>query len=101
MSFELSTDDDARDADRRLRIGDRRALAVFSASPSRVAEIGADHVDLAHELGALADERRSTQRLGKLAVADAVALGDLECEVARYDVHLPAAHLLDEDPVLH
>src|SRR5438477_765820 len=101
VSFELATDDDRRDADRRLRIGDRRALAVFSASPGRVAEIGADHVDLAHEFGALADERRSTKRLGELAVADSVALSDFEREVARDHVDLPSTHLLHEHAVFH
>src|SRR2546421_2551205 len=95
-SLQFSTNDDAPDADRRLCVGDRRALAIFAASPSGVAEIGADHVDLAHELGALADERRPSERLGELAIADPVALGDLECEVSRHDIHLPAAHFFDE-----
>ena len=40
--------------------------------PTRVGEVSliavaADHVDLAHELGALTDERRAAERLGELA----------------------------------
>src|SRR5438552_3198381 len=101
VSFELATDDDRRDADRWLRIGDRRALSIFAASPSRVAEITSDHIYFRHQLVALADERRSTKRLGELAVADAVALRYLEGEVARYDIDLAAAHLLDEDAVFY
>src|SRR5204862_2280831 len=82
-SFELPAHNDARDADRGLRIGDRRALAIFSTSSSRVAEIGADHVDFAHELGALANQRGSSEWLGELSISYPVALGDLECENAR------------------
>src|SRR5438046_8147762 len=101
VSLELATDDDRWNADRRLRIGDRCALAVFSASPGRVAEIGADHVDLAHELRALADQRCAAQRLGELAVADSVALSDFEREVARDHVDLPSTHLLPEHALFH
>src|SRR5438874_928658 len=101
LSLELSAHDDGWDADGWLRIGDRRALSVFAASPSRVAEITSDHIYFRHQLGALADERRSTKRLGELAVADPIALGDLEGEVARDDIDLAAAHLLDEDAVFY
>src|SRR5213595_3252369 len=101
VSLELAAHDDGRDADRWLRICDRRALAVFSASPGRIAEITPDHIDFAHQLRALADQRCAAQRLGELAVADAVALGDFEGEVARYDIDLAATHLLHEHAVLH
>src|SRR5438552_2783518 len=99
-SLDSSTDDDGRDTEGRLRIGDGRALAVLAARPGGVAEIPADHVDLAHELRPLPDERRAPQRFGELPVTNAVALCDLEGEVAADDVDLPAAHLLDENAVL-
>src|SRR5438309_2510395 len=98
-SLELSPYDNGRNSDRRLSVGDRCALAVFSACSSRVAEIGADHVDLAHELRALAYQRRSSQGLSQFSISDAIALRDFEGEIARHDVDLSAAHLLDEDPV--
>ena len=86
--------------ERRLRVGDRRALAVLAAGAGRVPEIPADHVDLAHELRPLSHEGRAAQRLRELPVADPIALRDLEGEVAAHDVDLPAAHLLHEDAVL-
>src|SRR5712692_1960618 len=101
LSLELAADDDRRDAQGRLRVGDRRALAILAARAGGVAEVPADHVDLTHEFRSLADERRAAQRLSELAVADAVALGDLEGEVAAHHVDLSAAHLLHEDAVLH
>src|SRR5207247_3818019 len=100
-SLEFAAHYDAGDSNCRLRIGDRRALAIFSASPSRVAEIGADHVDFAHQLRALSHERRTTQRLGECAIPDAVALSDLEGEVAGHDVDLTAPHFLYKDAVFH
>src|SRR5256886_12476013 len=84
----LAADDHARDAEGRLRVGDRRALPVLAARADGVAEIPADHVDLAHELRALPDQRRAAERLGLLPVADPVALGELESEVAAHDVDL-------------
>src|SRR5947208_13638787 len=98
-SLQLPANDDARDADRRLRVGDRRALANFATRPCGISKVISDHIDLAHELGALADECGAAQRFGERPIADAVALGDLECEVARDDVDLTAAHLLHEDAV--
>src|SRR6267143_4723933 len=76
-SLHSSADDDGGNAEGRLRIGDGGALAVLAARPGGVAEIPADHVDLAHELRPLPDERRAPQRLGELAIANAVALRDL------------------------
>src|SRR6267143_2814716 len=100
-SLQLAANDDARDADGWLRVGDGRALTVFSASPSRVAEIRSDHVDFGHQLRALPNQCCSPQRLGELAVAYPIALGDLEREVAGHDVDLTAAHLLYKHAVLH
>src|SRR2546430_16031389 len=100
-SFQLSADDDRGDPQRGLRVGDGRALPILPAGPRRVPQIGPDHVDLAHELWTLADERRAAERLRQLAVADPVALGDLEREVPRNDVDLTATHLLHEHAVLH
>src|SRR5207245_3279524 len=79
-SFELPAYYDRRNPDCWLRVGHWGALPVLSAGSGGVAEIVPDHVDLAHQLGALADERRATQRFGELPVADAAALGDLEGE---------------------
>src|SRR6185503_19751693 len=99
-SLDLSADDHRRDPKGWLSVGDRRALAILAARARRIPKIPPDHVDLAHELWALADERRAAQRLSELPVADAVTLGDLEGEVAAHDVDLPTAHLLHEDAVL-
>src|SRR5436190_1924618 len=76
-----------------------RAITL-SIAPSLIS-IDPDHVDLAHELRTLADQRRAAERLRQLAVADPVALGDLEGEVPRNDVDLTATHLLHEHAVLH
>src|SRR5207253_2596552 len=73
-SFQFPAHHDRGDADRWLGVGDRRSLPVLAACPGGVTEIAPDHVDLAHELRALADERRSAEWLSELTVADAVAL---------------------------
>src|SRR5436305_11801423 len=86
VRLDLPAHDDARDAERGLRVGDGRALAVLAARPDGVAEVRADRVDLAHELRSLTDERRAAERLSLRAVADAVALGALEGEVAAHHV---------------
>src|SRR6266568_495047 len=100
-SLQLSAYDDAGNSNRWLGVGDRRSLTVLSTCARRIAEIISDHIDLTHQLRALAYQRGAPQRLGELAVVDAIALGDLEREVARHDVDLPAAHLLHEHSVLH
>src|SRR5687767_3602265 len=96
----LPADHDRGDPQRRLCVGDGRALPVLAAGAGRVAEVPAHHVDLAHELRPLPDEGRSAQRLGQAPVADAVRLGHLEREVPADDVDLAAAHLPDEDAVV-
>src|SRR3989442_15166209 len=101
LSFQLPAHHDRGDADGRLRVRHRRALPVLAAGAGRVAEVGADHVDLAHQLRPPAHQRRTPQRLRELPVAAPVALGDLECEVPGNDVDLATAHLLHEDAVLH
>src|SRR5688500_18600265 len=98
--LDLPADHDRGDPQRRLCVGDGRALPVLAAGAGRVAEVPAHHVDLAHELRPLPDERRSAQRLGQAPVADAVRLGHLEREVPADDVDLAAAHLPDEDAVV-
>src|SRR5919201_1429475 len=82
-SLELPAHNDRGDADRRLRISDRRALAVLATGPRGIAKVISDHVYFAHQLWPLTYERRAAERLGELAVADPVALRDLEGEVAR------------------
>src|SRR5205807_1982416 len=77
-SFQFPAHHDRGDADRWLGVGDRRSLPVLAARPGGVTEIAPDHVDLAHELRALADKRCSAERFRELTVADAVALGYLE-----------------------
>src|SRR6266550_480331 len=99
VSLQFPADHDRRDADGRLRIGDGRPLPVLPARSRRITEVAPDHIDLAHELRTLPNERRTAERFGELAVADPVALGDLEGEVARHDIDLAAAHLLHEDAV--
>src|SRR5439155_17808633 len=101
VSLELAAHDDGRDADRWLRICDRRALAVFSASPGRIAEITPDHIYLAHQFRALSDQRCAAQRLGQLSISYAIALSDFEREVPRDHVNLAATHLLHEHAVFH
>src|SRR5712691_7549565 len=98
-SFQFPADNDRGDADGRLRVGYRRSLSVLTAGAGGVTKIAPDHIDLAHELRALADERRSAEWLRLLTLADPVALGDFEGEVARNHVDLPTAHLLHEDAV--
>src|SRR5712691_7223445 len=98
-SFQFPADNDRGDADGRLRVGYRRSLSVLTAGAGGVAKIAPDHGDLAHELRALADERRSAEWLRELTVANPVALGDFEGEVARNHVDLPTAHLLYEDAI--
>src|SRR2546422_6402680 len=100
LSLEFAPDDHARDADRRLRVSDRRSLSILSASPGGISEVAPHHIYLTHELRALTDERRASQRLGQLPISDSVALGDLECEVAGHHVDLTSAHLLHKDSVL-
>src|SRR5438309_9090674 len=98
-SLELSPYDNGRNSDRRLSIGDWRALPIFTAGSCRISEVSPDHIDLAHELRPLAYEGRSTKRLSQFSISDAIALRDFEGEIARQDVDLSAAHLLDVDPV--
>src|SRR5881628_321351 len=100
FSLELSAHDDRWDADRRLRIGDRRALTILPTGAGRISEVTPDHVYFAHQLRSLSYQCRAPQGLRQFPVPDPIALGDFEREVSRYDVHLSSAHLLDEDPVL-
>src|SRR6267378_3973663 len=54
-SLELATNNDRRDTDGWLCVGDRRALAIFSTGARRISEVSTDHVYFTHELRALAD----------------------------------------------
>src|SRR5690606_35983902 len=80
----------------------RHALPILAAGPDPVGglEVVAEHDDLAHHVGAVADEVHALERRRDLAVLDEVALRQRKDEVAVSDVDLSAAKLRGVDAAL-
>src|SRR5207237_5442792 len=82
-------------AQRRLADPDRDALAVLAAGPDAIVEpqIVADHCDLGHRVGAVADQRRALDRGADLPVFDQIRFRGGEDELARGDIDATAAEI--------
>src|SRR5579872_2032381 len=88
-----AADGDAVHPHTRLANTHRHALAVLAAGTDPVVEpqIVADHGDLGHRVGAVADEGGALDRRADFAVLDEVGLGGGEYELARGYVDAAAA----------
>ena len=77
----------------RLPNPDRHALPLLAtdADPGVQRQIVADHGDLLHRLGSVADEGRPLEWRGDLAILDEIGLGSREDKLAGGDIHLAAA----------
>src|SRR5688572_26572667 len=94
---------DPGDAGRGAADADGHRLPLFAARPDAVGEldVGAEHVDLAEHIGAVADQVHAFERRRDLPVLDQIALGEREDEVAVADVDLPTGELLGVHTALH
>src|SRR6478672_8555806 len=85
-----TTDGHGIDLQRRLADAHGNGLAVLAAYPDAGVEfeVVADHRDLVHDFGAVADQRGALDRPRDLAVLDEVGLAGREHELAAGDVDL-------------
>src|SRR3984885_8112400 len=83
------------DTQRRLADPHGNALTILAAGADAVVELQvvADHRDARQHVRAVADERGALERGGDPTVLDGVRLAGGEHELARGDVHLPAAEV--------
>ncbi len=82
---------------------DRHALPLLAAdtNPAIQRKIAAHHGDLAHRLGAVADQGRALDGSGDLAILDEVGLGGGEDKLAGGYVHLAATEVGSINALLH
>ncbi len=82
---------------------DRHALPLLAADADTAIQrkVATHHGDLAHRLGAVADQSRALDGGGDLAILDEVGLGGGEDKLAGGDVHLTAAEVGGIDALLH
>ena len=79
---------------------DRHALPLLAtdADPGIQRQIVADHGDLLHRLGPVANQGRPLERRGDLAILDEIGLGGREDKLAGGDIHLATAEVRRVDP---
>src|SRR5207237_4839187 len=79
----------------RLADPDRHALAILAAGADPVIELEvvADHRDLVHRVGAVADQGGALDRRADLAVLDQICFGSGKDELARSDIDAAAAEI--------
>ncbi len=82
---------------------DRYALPLLTAdaNPAIQRKVATHHGDLAHRLGAVADQGRALDGGGDLAIFDEVSLGGGEDKLAGGDVHLTATEVGGINALLH